>query len=156
MNSSYWFPWPVLFFLFIIIYCPIVGALCAPLNFPQGDRKQPYGIRLPEIDSGRWEGPALPGPFVQGLSDRRTFPPAARPGKPPYQPGYVTASHTPCLLSLGSTWWECSFQVRQWGATAQWNHRAPKLQAFQALVIRQQNICDSTGRVSMAGCWIIY
>lgn len=39
MNSSHWFPWPVLFFLFIIIYCPIVAAVCTQLNFPHSGQE---------------------------------------------------------------------------------------------------------------------
>lgn len=34
MNSSHWFPWPMLFFLFIIIYCPIVAGRLHSVKFP--------------------------------------------------------------------------------------------------------------------------
>lgn len=39
MNSSHWFPWPMLFFLFMIIYCPIVVAVCTQLNFPHSGQE---------------------------------------------------------------------------------------------------------------------
>lgn len=34
MNSSHWFPWPKLFFLFIRIYCPIVAGRLHSAKFP--------------------------------------------------------------------------------------------------------------------------
>ena len=39
MSSSHWFPWPMLFFLFVIIYCPIVVTVCTQLNFPHSGQE---------------------------------------------------------------------------------------------------------------------
>lgn len=162
MKSSHWFPWPMLFFLFIIIYCPIVAGRLPSVKFPtqrtgncstasdflgliftETGRDLPtsgsFVPRLPWLCKPLW------GHFLPGTQRRRP------PGLSPTQPLGKAPLSAPnimsflfniwCLLSLEPALWECSFQGRQWGTTEQtwWNHSALARQAFQSFVIRKQN-----------------
>lgn len=77
MNPSDWFPWPMLFFLFIIRYCPIVAGRLHSVRFPTqrtGNRSMASDfLRLIFTEAGR----DLPtsGPFVLRLHKGPSNPP---------------------------------------------------------------------------------
>lgn len=151
MNSSHWFPWPMLFFLFIIIYCLIVAGRLHSVKFPT-QRTGSYSMAsdflgLIFTEAGRAlptsglfvRSPSGPpahrqrGHFLPGTQSRRQ--PQA-PRRSPTQPlgkapliraeYYVISFSMRCLLSSEPALWECAFPGRQWGAREQtwWNHSA--------------------------------
>lgn len=161
MNSSHWFPWPMLFFLFIIIYCPIVAGRLHSVKFPtqRTGNCSTASDFLGLIFRGR-EGPAhfwalcaepagapkLPwGHFLPG-TPRQTAswaPSHAAPGKSSLisTEYYVISFYIRCLLSLEPALWECSFQgdngepQNKPGEISQpWGHRP-----CSRLIIRKQN-----------------
>lgn len=166
MNSSHWFPWPMLFFLFIIIYCPIVAGRLHSVKFPTqrtgncsmasdflGLIFTEAGGTCPLLALCAESAPGPCKPPVWGLPSRHPVQTAAGgtlPGSPTQPLGkaplisaeyYVISFYLRCLLSFEPALWECSFQGRQWGTTEQtwWNHSAWSIRPSSGFIIRKQS-----------------
>lgn len=143
MNSSHWFPWPMLFFLFIIIYCPIVAGVCTQLNFPHsGQETAPWHqTSLDWFSQGQGGTCPLLALCVQPASGPSKPPMWTLPSRHPVQTAawgpshssptqplgkaplisaeyYVISFYLRCLLSFEPALWEMFFSKATIG-----NHR---------------------------------
>lgn len=134
----------MLFFLFIIIYCPIVAGRLHSVQFPtqrtgsgsmasdflgliftEAGRDQPTSGLF--VRSLPWAPVNLP-PDTSFQAPNTDSSEVTLPGSPTQPLGkvplisaesayYVISLYLPCLLSFQPALWECSFQGQQWGTT---------------------------------------